>query len=68
LKSCCAAVFLRLLNRRFTVNSNNWIVSSDVWLTCRKKLMNNMKIQFARIVTHTWLAGKLKCGNADTLS
>jgi hypothetical protein len=22
LKSCCAAVFLRLLNRRFTVNSN----------------------------------------------
>ena len=36
---------------------------SDTWLTCRKKLMNNMKIQAARIATHTWLAGKIKCGN-----
>lgn len=39
------------------------IVPSDVWLTCRKKLMNNMKIQSARKATHTWLAGKIKCGN-----
>lgn len=39
------------------------IVPSDIWLTCRKKLMNNMKIQSARKVTHTWLAGKIKCGN-----
>ena len=36
---------------------------SDIWLTCRKKLMNNMKIQSARKATHTWLAGKIKCGN-----
>ncbi len=34
------------------------IVPSDIWLTCRKKLMNNMKIQSARKATHTWLAGK----------
>ena len=39
------------------------IVPSDTWLTCRKKLMNNMKIQSARKATHTWLAGKIKCGN-----
>ena len=39
------------------------IVPSDIWLTCRKKLMNNMKIQSARKATHTWLAGKIKCGN-----
>ncbi len=39
------------------------IVSSDTWLACRKKLMNNMKIQSARKATHTWLAGKIKCGN-----
>ena len=39
------------------------IVPSHVWLTCRKKLMNNMKIQSARKATHTWLAGKIKCGN-----
>ena len=25
--------------------------------------MNNMKIQSARKATHTWLAGKIKCGN-----
>ena len=39
------------------------IVPPDIWLTCRKKLMNNMKIQSARKATHTWLAGKIKCGN-----
>lgn len=39
------------------------IVPSDTWLACRKKLMNNMKIQSARKATHTWLAGKIKCGN-----
>ena len=33
------------------------IVPSDIWLTCRKKLMNNMKIQSARKATHTWLTG-----------
>ena len=38
------------------------IVPSDIWLICRKKLMNNMKIQSARKATHTWLAGKIKCG------
>ena len=32
------------------------IVPSDIWLTCRKKLMNNMKIQSARKATHTWLS------------
>lgn len=39
------------------------IVPSGTWLACRKKLMNNMKIQSARKATHTWLAGKIKCGN-----
>ena len=39
------------------------IVPADIWLACRKKLMNNMKIQSARKATHTWLAGKIKCGN-----
>ena len=39
------------------------IIPSDIWLACRKKLMNNMKIQSARKATHTWLAGKIKCGN-----
>ncbi|QNL45913.1 recombinase family protein [Oscillibacter hominis] len=38
-------------------------VPAELWLKCRKKLMNNMKIQSARKATHTWLAGKIKCGN-----
>lgn len=43
------------------------IVPSDTWLTCRKKLMNNMKIQSARKATHTWLAGKSSAGIAGML-
>ena len=42
---------------------HNGIVPSDVWLKCRIKLMNNLHIQSARKATHTWLAGKIKCGN-----
>lgn len=38
------------------------IVPTDVWLACRKKLINNMKIQSARKAAHTWLTGKIKCG------
>ena len=32
------------------------IVPSDTWLTCRKKLMNNMKIQSAE--SHPHMAGR----------
>ncbi|MCB7303681.1 recombinase family protein [Bariatricus massiliensis] len=39
------------------------IVSSDVWLRCRKKLMNNTAFQGGRKAQNTWLAGKVKCGN-----
>ena len=38
------------------------IISSDLWLKCRKKLMANPKYQSARKSTQTWLAGKIKCG------
>lgn len=39
------------------------VISSDLWLTCRKKQRNNDSIQTARKATHTWTAGKIKCGN-----
>ena len=42
---------------RFYLATHEGIVPSEIWLTCRKKLMNNMKIQSARKATHTWLAG-----------
>lgn len=39
------------------------IVSSEIWLRCRKKLMNNITFQNGRKAQNTWLAGKIKCGN-----
>lgn len=39
------------------------LVSSDIWLTCRTKLMNNIKIPAERKAINTWLAGKIKCAN-----
>jgi len=38
------------------------LVSSDLWLKCRKKLMANPSYQPARKAVKTWLAGKAKCG------
>jgi DNA invertase Pin-like site-specific DNA recombinase len=38
------------------------VVSSDVWLKCRRKAMSNKGFQPARKATNTWLAGKAKCG------
>jgi DNA invertase Pin-like site-specific DNA recombinase len=38
------------------------LVSSDTWLTVRKKLMNNTTFKSGRKAEKTWLAGKVKCG------
>ena len=38
------------------------LVSTDVWLRCRKKLMANTTFQNGRKAKNTWLAGKVKCG------
>ncbi len=38
------------------------LVSSELWLKCRKKIMANGSYQPGRKVTSTWLAGKIKCG------
>jgi DNA invertase Pin-like site-specific DNA recombinase len=39
------------------------LVSSEQWLTCRRKLMNNRTIESERKPKNTWLAGKIKCGH-----
>ena len=39
------------------------LVSSDVWLACRKKLFNNSAFGSNRKAKNTWLSGKIKCGN-----
>ena len=38
------------------------LVSSETWLACRKKLMNNMAFPGGHKAKSTWLAGKVKCG------
>jgi hypothetical protein len=38
------------------------LVSSETWLACRKKLMNNPTFGGGRKAKHTWLSGKIKCG------
>jgi DNA invertase Pin-like site-specific DNA recombinase len=39
------------------------LVAPDLWLACRRKLMNNPTIQSTRKPKNTWLAGKIKCGH-----
>ena len=38
------------------------LVSSETWLACRKKLMNNTSFPTKRTGNSTWLVGKVKCG------
>ena len=38
------------------------IVSSELWLKCRKKILANTSYQSGRKAVNTWLAGKIKCG------
>ena len=55
--------YQHLKDQMLVLAPHEGIVPADVWLACRKKLMGNTKIQTARKATHTWLAGKIKCGN-----
>ena len=41
------------------------LVSSVLWLNCRKKMLGNNSYQPGRKAVNTWLAGKLKCGNCN---
>ena len=42
------------------------LISSDVWLACRRKLLRNPNFGGSRKVKSTWLAGKIKCGLCGT--
>jgi DNA invertase Pin-like site-specific DNA recombinase len=39
------------------------LISSEVWLKVRKKMLANHQYQPARKITQTWMAGKIKCGH-----
>ena len=42
------------------------LVSSEVWLKCRRKLMKNRDFGDGQKVKNTWLSGKTKCGRCGT--
>ena len=41
------------------------LVSSELWLKCRKKILANASYQAGRKAVNTWLAGKIKCGRCQ---
>ncbi len=51
-----------LRDQLLVIAPHEGIIPSDIWLTCRKKLMNNKQMQTSMNATRTWLAGKIKCG------
>ena len=54
--------FSNLKGQILVIAPHEGIVSSDVWLKCRRKLMNNISFQSGRDAKNTWLVGKIKCG------
>lgn len=38
------------------------LISSDLWLRCRKRLLTNSGFGGTRKAKNTWLSGKIKCG------
>jgi hypothetical protein len=53
-----------LRDQLLVIAPHEGLVSSDLWLRVRKKLMNNKKVAngITKKAMRTWLAGKIKCG------
>lgn len=52
-----------LKDNRLVLAPHEGFISSDIWLKCRIKCLQNKRIQPARKAVNTWLAGLVKCGN-----
>jgi len=57
---------VNLKDQILVIAPHEGLVSSDLWLTVRKKLMSNKSFVNGRKVTNTWLSGKIKCGRCGT--
>lgn len=57
--------FSSLKDQILVVAPHTGIVSSEVWLACRKKLMNNLAFGSEHKGKNTWLVGKIKCANCS---
>ena len=55
--------FSNLQDQILVIAPHDGLVSSDVWLQCRRKLMGNTSFSGThKKAKNTWLAGKVKCG------
>lgn len=50
-----------LEGQNVVIAPHNGFILSDIWLTCRKKLLGNHQIKTCK-AKNSWLAGKVKCG------
>lgn len=50
-----------LEGQNVVIAPHNGFIPSDIWLTCRKKLLGNHQIKTCK-AKNSWLAGKVKCG------
>lgn len=52
-----------LRGHMLVVGPHEGLVSSEIWLGCRIKLLGNKTVVANRKAVNTWLAGKVKCGH-----
>ena len=50
-----------LRNRELVIAPHEGVIDSDIWLTCRRKLMKNRQCATTRGGRRSWLTGKIKC-------
>jgi DNA invertase Pin-like site-specific DNA recombinase len=51
-----------LKDQMLVIGPHEGLVSSDLWLVCRRKMLNNIDFGGTHKAKNTWLAGKIKCG------
>jgi DNA invertase Pin-like site-specific DNA recombinase len=54
---------VNLKGQNLVIAPHEGIVSSDIWLKCRKKCLGRGESKSAVKAVNTWLAGKIKCAN-----
>lgn len=50
-----------LQNQNLVIAPHKGFISSELWLTCRKKLLSNHQIKYCK-PKNSWISGKVKCG------
>ena len=55
-----------LKDQILVVAPHEGLVSSELWLQCRRKILSNTSFPSGRKVKNTWLSGKIKCGRCLT--